>query len=1189
MPRKSLVIRDFIGGIVPSEDSSLDLNSRSLSVGSNINFNKDKGRIVISGAFSTFQKPDESTNILEDYETPQNLKGCRGKGLFYFTSDYDNLTGTNNNSSEEEFESAFTSVPGVRGPHFIIGPEASTNKPTSYLVIASRNKSTRDTQANISRGHQDAVLHIYEERHDGIHGKVPNGTYNGWLVNIPMGHEDVENTGANQGSNAFSSSSNADYMRDWFPVYYYANGGLRISDGSFNKENYNIITLEYIDDDLPFQNIDTAIGGSGNYTNYQGFRVNGWTMSRNNLLNKPGLPGPEDFIGVREYVSSGTPYFNGTDAVFVGKPDTVFYLSLHKGSTPSDSFGPINPNGTGLANSAGGINFYSGSGGQGEVFDVYTGTTDTGIALPEDGQIAISLGYERDGADGLPGGNITMHPGYRLLFSYVYHSGEESIPIQMKENGKMYKTDDTELTKNGSSQFIDNGEKNLKDIILQPIVFCNVLKRRRDPRIKGFRVYSTGIGAPVDEETIVDKDEKLLFECNWWKGMRIAGSGRWTSWQVADENSSSTTARCYSGGAARCAEIIRDVLPAETFESFHGYDYNDITSCQYKTAVVANNRVYAGNVILNSNNDDPNQPGKRYPDRIMKTQIGEFDTFVDTPAGILALPSDDGDEIHHIVSFADRLLVYKKNTCYVINIAQEQEFIEMTAKYAGATSPSQVQVTDKGVYWVNSNGFYWYNGEIIVNILEDLGYNWTKRIDFVSISELTPQFTFENWNDLVSSNDGEEPILSYDPTKKDLIIHFQNENTDELIIFNVDASTGLDRNTDFNYISGVTASSATNWEGLNESSGPAAGVGYLNVTLGSGTGSYKGFKLSLSSDDDYVSPIVTGETYQVEVTLSAASGNTFASTTAFKVRLGANGSYFLLRETTEVFGATAIPTDQSLITMQASIVANLAGSNDYLEIVKDTDDDDAGILQMHNISLSKKGTSQMDHGFIWNTENNNMSQILYKTSALSTTLYKKGGGKSNSIIDSFGNSRYVANSIYANRSETNSNTNGKGTVQKWNADPASAYLSFLDFGIQTQSIDFENHARRKVIQSINFTYTSSTDTYLTAYATATYLNGNSPKTYYLCHSDASSITEVNILVGAAASMKLPTTSGKLETFTFKHVLSNEDAGDASSMRQKLKNIGSIKIGLVKFSTLANIPVDFELEEISITYKEKSIK
>ena len=215
-------------------------------------------------------------------------------------------------------------------------------------------------------------------------------------------------------------------------------------------------------------------------------------------------------------------------------------------------------------------------------------------------------------------------------------------------------------------------------------------------------------------------------------------------------------------------------------------------------------------------------------------------------------------------------------------------------------------------------------------------------------------------------------------------------------------------------------------------------------------------------------------------------------------------------------------------------------------------------------------------------------QLFDKSTPSVVENYIYGSGKSNSIIDNNGDIRYIQNCRWSTLPELYpSETEGKAGIYKWGSSP-SAETGNRNVYIETNAIDFGDHARRKVVQSISFTYKSSADTELVPYVYVTYLNGVAPAYYYLCTSAASSIA-VSDVIGGSYEGQLPTTSSKIETFTYKHVLDSKVTGDAVSMRSQLKNIGSLKIGLARLHTGSTCPTDIEIEEISITYREKNPK
>ena len=98
---------------------------------------------------------------------------------------------------------------------------------------------------------------------------------------------------------------------------------------------------------------------------------------------------------------------------------------------------------------------------------------------------------------------------------------------------------------------------------------------------------------------------------------------------------------------------------------------NQLT-CDYKTAVVANNRLYVGNIKQN---------GEIFPDRMIKYPIGKYnilpkDNFIDVAI-------NDGDEITALEYYKDKLLQFKKRKVFVINISGDYEFLEDTFNIVG--------------------------------------------------------------------------------------------------------------------------------------------------------------------------------------------------------------------------------------------------------------------------------------------------------------------------------------------------------------------------------------------------------------------------------------------------------------------------------------------------------------------------
>jgi hypothetical protein len=130
----------------------------------------------------------------------------------------------------------------------------------------------------------------------------------------------------------------------------------------------------------------------------------------------------------------------------------------------------------------------------------------------------------------------------------------------------------------------------------------------------------------------------------------------------------------------------------------------------YKTAVVANRRVYIGNI---------KQDGVIHGDRMLKSPVNQFDKF--PSINNIDVATHDGDDIVALVEYADRILQFKNNTCYIINVSGNSEYLEAEHKFKGISNPGAVCRTDYGVAWANLNGCYLYDGQVVTDLLEAQG------------------------------------------------------------------------------------------------------------------------------------------------------------------------------------------------------------------------------------------------------------------------------------------------------------------------------------------------------------------------------------------------------------------------------------------------------------------------------------
>ena len=190
-------------------------------------------------------------------------------------------------------------------------------------------------------------------------------------------------------------------------------------------------------------------------------------------------------------------------------------------------------------------------------------------------------------------------------------------------------------------------------------------------------------------------------------------------------------------------------LPSESYYSLNGYKDNHLIDCKYSTATVLNHSAYIGDIYDKTN-------GKYYGDRVIRTPKFKLDTF-STDFFVDIVPGD-GDNIVKLENYADRLMVFKYNKLFIINVSQESMFIEQELNGMGVAFPGQVTKTDFGVIWCNKNGVYVFNGAKVQNLTDNkIKTTWdsfyTEEIDTISA------FTTHDYTQ-----------IGYDPQSKHIVI-----------------------------------------------------------------------------------------------------------------------------------------------------------------------------------------------------------------------------------------------------------------------------------------------------------------------------------------------------------------------------------------------------------------------------------
>ena len=138
------------------------------------------------------------------------------------------------------------------------------------------------------------------------------------------------------------------------------------------------------------------------------------------------------------------------------------------------------------------------------------------------------------------------------------------------------------------------------------------------------------------------------------------------------------------------------------------FDTSNLT-CRYKTSVVANNKLYVGNIM---------QKGRVYSDRMLKSPIGKYNLL--PKSNFIDVAINDGDEITALAYYKDKILQFKKRKIFIINISGDYEFLEDTFDNVGVSMQASVTKTPYGIVWVNESGCYLYDGANMVNLIDNV-------------------------------------------------------------------------------------------------------------------------------------------------------------------------------------------------------------------------------------------------------------------------------------------------------------------------------------------------------------------------------------------------------------------------------------------------------------------------------------
>ena len=227
-----------------------------------------------------------------------------------------------------------------------------------------------------------------------------------------------------------------------------------------------------------------------------------------------------------------------------------------------------------------------------------------------------------------------------------------------------------------------------------------------DERVTGARIYIRESGSRDAWSMLVDISLR--------EGVRAKFDSEYTAWT--------------RGGSDTEVYVNTTLILAENFETYstiNGFAPDEFkntlsaTGETYVDAIVANRRCFVANISMLDPEGNGTSDLMRMRDRIMYTPPGKFDTF--PRSFFIDVIRGDADEYTALAYYADRLLAFKKQTLYIVNVASPSPsnwFLESTEVSKGVNYPGAVWTDTKGIFWANHIGIFYYNGSQIVDLTE---------------------------------------------------------------------------------------------------------------------------------------------------------------------------------------------------------------------------------------------------------------------------------------------------------------------------------------------------------------------------------------------------------------------------------------------------------------------------------------
>jgi len=642
----------------------------------------------------------------------------------------------------------------------------------------------------------------YVAMYDGNDGEV-------WVYSASEdAFNDDVNLSAGSGVIDIGSSTTASAL----PVFYSIEGGLRISDGNHALNN-NSKTYQYIDRTL-FQSITSTviIDGWFDYDQYISApadtsrwdpALTAYSVSAGHNLNVTGLTTADKHITADALFDASGSVVNFRTSIEVTVTITTATVTGIPGETDFDVTFNLT-SGSGTASSFNGV---SGTSHQ------VTSQSEMGNPVSsgtKDIVYTFNLGdhYHNGSADGQSFANSDTTNGVRTLLA-VTSSGKlissTLITAVKVTEGTITTSNHPTLSNSGvpnvflevlnnaapTSGIVASGWDSSWEYGVSFIYDGNqesLIRTLFDPDTSPTTVHSiTDASFAPTVKFYVEHGTSTTFN------RRITGAV-WYARDVSGEVFSSWTAQIeydFVKGVSRVVstgkehDVVYNTSDSEyLFEVDHDFlatpnlvdsylsrtgieDSTPAVKANYATATIVGRKAYIGNVKILNEDGSTEIKG----DAMLKSPPNKFDIFPST--SIVEASINDGESIVKLETFADRILQYKQDTLYIINVAQDVEFLEDVHKYKGVKHPSMVCKTDYGIAWVNELGCYFYDGKQVRNLLEREG----RKLISDSV-----------WQTFIIESATGSSMIGYVPEKRQLIITKSNlavSNSGDIFLYDM--------------------------------------------------------------------------------------------------------------------------------------------------------------------------------------------------------------------------------------------------------------------------------------------------------------------------------------------------------------------------------------------------------------------